>query len=51
MSQQQGFKLLGIVLLRRSKQAVISANFSALRPNDGYQKFGPSLGSEIRLSP
>jgi len=26
-----------------------SANFSALRPNNGYQKFGPSLGSEIRL--
>jgi len=26
-----------------------SANFWALRPNDGYQKFGPSLGSEIRL--
>jgi len=34
---------------RREPRAGEALTFSALRPNDGCQTFGPSLGSEIRL--
>jgi len=43
---QQDPPPLGPIAFARRRE---SANFLAMRPNDGYQKFGLSLGSEIRL--
>jgi len=42
--KKEGIRRLILSLMFRE-----SASFSALRPNDGFQKFGPSLGSEIRF--